>query len=192
MPRVDLDTVGELEQPSERMEQALGALLSADREIGSRGVADEERVAGEHEPRLVGARVVDHGDAAMLGPVPRRVDAAERDVPDAELVAVVPELVRVLGTRERMRGDRDRVVEGEPPVSREVIGVCVRLDHAGDVHVARGRLREQGLDRVRRVDEHGLAGLFTPHEIGRASQIRVHELREQHAGDRSSGSRYLS
>ena len=31
----------------------------ADREVGPRGIADEERVAGEHEPRLVAARAVD-------------------------------------------------------------------------------------------------------------------------------------
>ena len=52
---VDLDPVGELEQPPQRVEEALGALLRADGEVGSGGVADEERVAGEDEPGLVGA-----------------------------------------------------------------------------------------------------------------------------------------
>ena len=46
----------ELEQPAQRVEEPLGALARADREVGPGGVADEERVAREHEPRLVAAR----------------------------------------------------------------------------------------------------------------------------------------
>ena len=38
----DLDAVRELEQPVKRVEQAFGALLRSDREVGSRRVADEE------------------------------------------------------------------------------------------------------------------------------------------------------
>ena len=48
-----LDAVGELDQPPERVEEPLGALGGADSEVGPGGVADEERVAGEDEPRLV-------------------------------------------------------------------------------------------------------------------------------------------
>ena len=54
MPGEDLDAVGELEKPAQRVEEALGALGRADREIGSRRVAYEERVAGQDEPRLIG------------------------------------------------------------------------------------------------------------------------------------------
>ena len=71
-----LDAVGELEQPAQRVEEPLGALDGSDREVGPGGVADEEGVAGEHEPGLVAARVVDDGEAAVLGPVAGRVDDA--------------------------------------------------------------------------------------------------------------------
>ena len=50
----DLDAVAELEQQPQRVEETLGSLLRADRQIGTRRVADEERVAREDEPRLVG------------------------------------------------------------------------------------------------------------------------------------------
>ena len=50
---VDLDAVGQLREPAQRVEEPLRALARLDREVGARGVADEERVAGEHEPRLV-------------------------------------------------------------------------------------------------------------------------------------------
>ncbi len=77
MPREHLDSVGELEEPVKRVEHALGTLGAVDREVRSRSVTDEERVAGEEEPRLVGARVVDHREAAVLGPMARGVDAAQ-------------------------------------------------------------------------------------------------------------------
>ena len=62
--------------------------LGADREVGPSGVADEERVAREHEPRLVGARAIDDGEARVLGPVARRVDRPQDDAAELELEAV--------------------------------------------------------------------------------------------------------
>ena len=55
MPGEHLDPVRELEQAMERVEEPFGALGGADREVGPGGVADEERVAGQHEPRLIAA-----------------------------------------------------------------------------------------------------------------------------------------
>ncbi len=48
---IHLYVVAECGEPLERMEEILCALARGDREIGSRGVADEERVAGQHELR---------------------------------------------------------------------------------------------------------------------------------------------
>ena len=73
--REELDAVRQLEQPAQRVEEPLGALLRADREIGPSRVADEERVAREDEPRLSRARAVDDREARVLRPVPGRVDA---------------------------------------------------------------------------------------------------------------------
>ncbi len=53
--RVDLDAVAEVDEPVQRVEEIFGAVVSLHREVGPRGVADEERVAREHEPRLVAA-----------------------------------------------------------------------------------------------------------------------------------------
>jgi len=55
VPWVDLDPVAEIDEPVQRVEEPLGAVLRLDREVGPRGVADEERVAREHEPGLVTA-----------------------------------------------------------------------------------------------------------------------------------------
>ena len=97
MPGVHLDAVAELDEPPERVEEALGALAGLDREVGPRGVSDEERVAGQDDPRLGSARQVAHREAAVLGPVAGRVDAAQDDVAEDDLVAVLQRVVRVLG-----------------------------------------------------------------------------------------------
>jgi len=55
VPWVDLDPVAEIDEPVQRVEEPLGAVLRLDREVGPCGVADEERVAREHEPGLVTA-----------------------------------------------------------------------------------------------------------------------------------------
>ena len=54
-------------------------------EVGPSGVADEEGVPGQRQPRLVAALTVDHLEAAMLGPVARSVEDADRDASELEL-----------------------------------------------------------------------------------------------------------
>jgi hypothetical protein len=71
-----------------------------------------------------------------------------------------------------------------------VVGVIVRLEHAHDPHVRPlGRL-EVGLDRVGGVDDHRLAGRLVTDQVGRAAEIVVYELLEEHfASDRTNGGR---
>ena len=53
--RVDLDAVAEVDELMQRVEEIFGAVTSLHREVGPCGVANEERVTREHEPRLVAA-----------------------------------------------------------------------------------------------------------------------------------------
>src|SRR5882757_5514697 len=46
MARIHLDAVTKLDEALQRMEEALGAVERLDRQVRSRGVTDEERVAG--------------------------------------------------------------------------------------------------------------------------------------------------
>ena len=52
MAGVDLDSVAELNQTSERVEEALRPLARVDSEIRTCGIADEQRVSRQDEPRL--------------------------------------------------------------------------------------------------------------------------------------------
>ena len=85
------------------------------REVGPRGVADQQRVAGDHEPRLVAARAVDHLEAAVLGPVAGRVHDADDDVAQRDLLAVVERLVRVLGLGRGMDMNRQPCSSAKRP-----------------------------------------------------------------------------
>ena len=93
----DLDAVRQLQQAAQRVEEALRAFPRADGEIRPSRVADEERVAGEDEPGLVGARAVDHRQAGVLRAMPRCVDRPQDDLAQLDLEAVGQRVVGVLG-----------------------------------------------------------------------------------------------
>ncbi len=128
----------------------------------------------------------------MLGPVPRRVDHPQEDGSDLDLVTVMQGVVRIAGLRSGVDRDGDGVLEGEATMACEMVGVGVRLDRADDPDVATGCLRDHGLGRVRRVDNHGDARFFVPHEVTRTTQVVVQELMEDHRSDGSTLSRYCS
>ncbi len=180
MSRIHLDAVSELDEPSQRVEEALRALARLDREVGPRGISDEERVAREDDPRIVAARSIADREAAVLRPVARRVDAAKNDVAERDLRAVGHRVVRVLGVGCRMDAHRDAVLEREPPVPGEVVGVRVRLDRADDADVALRGFVEVLLDREGRIDDDGVTGTGIADEVGGAAERVVDELREDH------------
>ena len=157
MARIDLDAVVQLEQPVQAVKEPFGALVGLDGEVWASRVADEQRVAGQEQPGLVGARPVRDGEAAVLRAMAGRVDDAQADVADDDLVAVRDRLERILGLCQRVDRHRQAVLEREPPVPGHVIGVRVRLEDAHDPHVVPGRLLEVLLDRVGGVDDDRFA-----------------------------------
>ena len=79
------------------------------------------------------------------------------------------------------------VLEREAAVPGDVVGVVVRLEHAHDPHARPLGLLEVGLDRVGGIDDHRLAGRLVADQVGRAAEVVVHELLEEHfAADRTN------
>ena len=102
----ELDAVVELAQALvQRAVERRSAFVARDREVGPPAVADEQRVARQHEPGLVAARAVGDDDAAVLRAVPGRVEDVERDVADLDAVAVAQRPVLVDRVRDLV--DRD-------------------------------------------------------------------------------------
>ena len=182
MAREDLDAVGQLEQSPERVEEPIGPFAGLDGQVGTGGVADEQRVAGQHQPRLGGARAVDDRQAAVLRPVTGRVQAAQHDAADLELGAVLERIVLVARLGGRVDAHRHVVLERQPAVPGEVVGVRVRLDRPDEADAAPPGLLEVLLDRVGRVDDHRDPGVLVADQVRGAAEIVVDELREDHCG----------
>ena len=174
------------------MEQPFGAVERLDREVGTRGVPDEEGIAGEHEPRLIGARAVDQGEGAVLRAVPGRVDRADDDVAELDLRAVVQRLVLEGSACGLVDVDGQAVLEGEAPVAGDVIGVRMRLENADQVDRPQLALLEVLLDRERGIDHDRDALVLVADEIRRTPEIVVDELREEHVSDASTGRGYFT
>ena len=85
-----------------------------------------------------------------------------RDGADGDLVAVRERVVRVRGARVDVDRHRHAVLEREPAVAGEVVGVGVRLEDAHDPDAEPLGLRQVLLDRVGGVDEERLARSASP------------------------------
>ena len=179
MAGIDLGLVRQPGQPPKRGEQRLRALDRIDREVGPGRVADQQRVARQ--------QVALDEEAECSGRWPGVCMTWIRERAGRHLVAVLERLVGVLDLRQAVDRDRHAVLEREAPVPGDVVGVVVRLEHADDPHACLlGRL-EVGLDRVGGVDDHRLAGRLVADQVGRAAEVVVHKLLEEHvASDRTN------
>ena len=82
------------------------------------------------------------------------------------------------------------MVERQPPVPGEMVGVGVRLQHPHDAQAGALRLLEIRLDRVSGVHDNRLAALLVTNQVGRAAEIVVDALEKDHcAPDANSACR---
>ena len=84
------------------------------------------------------------------------------------------------------------VLEREAAVTRDVVGMGMRLDRAHDPDAAVSGLRQDRVDRERRIDDHGDPRLLVSHEVTGTAQIVVQELVEDHGPTVAPESRYRS
>ncbi len=192
MAREDLDAVAELHEPLQGVKEAFGADRGLDREVGSRCIAHEERVAGEHEPWLVEARAVADGERAMLGAVPRGVDRPQRDIAELDLRTFSQRIVLEARAGLAVHADGHAVLECQAPVAGDVIGMRMGLENDDDLDLVPLGGIQILLDRVGRIDDRRHAGSFVADEVGSASEVVVDELPEQHARDATNRCGYIS
>ena len=85
-------------------------------------------------------------------------------------VAVGERLERVLGLGDRVDPHGDALLEREPAVPGDVVGVGVRLQDGDDPHAVALGLHEVLLDRVRGVDDDRLACRGVTDQVGERSR----------------------
>ena len=191
VPGVYLDAVAELDEPVQRVEQPFGSFDGLDGEVRACCVTDQERVAREHEPRLVAARAVDDRERAVLRAVAGCVDRADDHPAELELGPVGERLVPERRARGAVDADREAVLESEATVTRDVIGMGVRLEHAHEGDLVPSRGLEIRLDRIGWIDDDCRSRLLVADQVRSAPEVVVDELPEQHRGDGSSDRGYI-
>jgi hypothetical protein len=110
------------------------------------------------------------------------------DVADLDLGSVDERFVREGRPGLIVDADRDALLEREPAVSRDVVGVRVRLEHADQPDAVSLGLHQHGFDLIRRVDDDRYAGELVADEVRGAAQVIVQELLEQHGATLPPGS----
>ena len=114
------------------------------------------------------------------------MDHPQDHLAEHDLLTVFERIVLVLRLGGGMDRDRDPVLEREPTVPGDVIGMRVRLERADDADVLLLGRRHVLLDRVGGIDDHRLVLPFVADEVGRAAEVVVDELSEDHRFDRNT------
>ena len=125
-------------------------------------------------------------ERAVLGAVSGGVHDADGNVADVQHLTVSEGVERVLGLGQRMNGDGQAVLEREPAMAGDVVGVSVRLEHAHDPHALLVSRLEVLVDCVRGVDHEGFAAGLVTDQVRGAAEIVVDELAEEHEREANS------
>ena len=183
--RVDEHVVGELEQAEQAgvKRTSLALAVRRDVEIRPPDIADEQRVAREYEPWLVGATpAVGHRVRVMGRCVTRRRDGRNDRVSELDHVPVVErDMVEADSGAGRQVGGRTRALD-ERRQARHVVRLHVRLEDGDDRRADRiGRrevLRDELLVRIHdgKASERG-----APEQVARARRCLEQERPENHA-----------
>jgi hypothetical protein len=123
---IDFDVIRQREQPAQRGVELPARFGSA--EVGAADVADEERVAAEHQPRFGGAGAVGDQQRDAFRRVPRGVQRAHDHVAERDLAAVVERRERERHLGRAVKIERRTAASGELTLTGAVVGANVGRD----------------------------------------------------------------
>ena len=179
--RPDLDAARELEQPVvERVVERGRPVARLDRQIRPGDVAHEQRVAAQQGDRPVAAAAVADEEGGVLGAVARRVDRLDLHLPQIEPPAVGDHLVGIVDAGQLVDVDRRPRGPRQAPVTRDVVGMVVGLEHVLDPHVVQARQPQVGLDVPLRIDDRSDPGPDVGDQVRGAAEVLVDHLPEEH------------
>jgi hypothetical protein len=112
--------------------------------------------------------------------MPGRVQRANDDGAELELPAVLERLVVVLGRSKAVDVDRRARCERQPAVARHVVGVVVRLEDVLDLDTHVACEVEVDVDLEARIDDGRDSRLLVADEVGRAAEVVMGDLSEDH------------
>ena len=165
----------------ERARHRLDGVLAVGVEVRAAGVADEQGVAGEHEPGLLAAGVVGDDVGVVRGRVAGRGQRLQLGVAEAHDLAVGQRVVVELDAGALGQVGRGARARDELGQARDVVGLHVRLEHRDDRRALRLGEREVAVDEIDvRVDHRECAVRLAAQEIRGAGGVVVEQLAEVH------------
>jgi hypothetical protein len=180
------EVIGQREQsvgqrPVQRARHVLDRVVAVRVQVRPAGVPDEQRVAGEDEPRLVAAAVVGHEIGVMSRRVPGgrnrlQLGVAERDdlaVGEWVMSEVDAGVLRQVGRRP---GPGDQLRQ-----PGDMVSLDVRLEHSGDPRALRFGERDVVVHQVDvRIDDGELADRLAAEQVGGTGGVVVEQLSDEH------------
>jgi hypothetical protein len=112
--------------------RAIASVVVVRVQVRTAGVTDEQRVTGQHEPRVITAGPVRHDIRVVRQRMTRRRDRANLRVPELDHLAVVQLMMLELDTRaaRHIGGGAGALDDGGQ--SGDVVGLDVRLEDRND------------------------------------------------------------
>ena len=189
MGRVDLDAVGKHHESLGQASVEIRRRRLASK-VRATDIADEERIAREHEPWLATAGEIRHEDRDAVRRVPRRVEDLEADRPDGQLVSVLDRRIGVGRLRCGVDTDAGAALGRQGLGTGHVVGVHVGLDDLCDRQPLAARQRHVIVHSVPTgIDYQRPSDLPATDQIGEAARFLVDHLLEDHDEIFPQGSR---
>jgi len=154
-------------------------------QVGPADVPEEQRVARQNGFRALRVRrEIEDEDRDPLGRVTRRLERAQHDGSQTDLVAVVQRLERVPGLGPRAEVDGGARAPRELEVSRHEIGVEMRQDHVPDRQAATLGVLDVHVHVAPRIDDGRVSGRLVADQVGSVRETGQIVLFEDHGRGR--------
>ena len=187
MRRIQHEMVGKREQllgqrAVQRARHLLDCVLAMSMEIGAAGIADQQRVAGQHQPRLIRAAAVRDQVRVVRGRMPWGGERLDLSVAKLDDLAIGERMMIELNSRSARQIRRGARAPDELAHPGDVVGLHVRVQHRDDRRALRLGDPDVCIDEVDvRLDHRQLRLGLAPKHVRGARRLVVKQLPEEHA-----------
>src|SRR6266567_2753562 len=146
-----------------------------------RDVADKQRIARHYQPGVLAAAGIGNGQRDMLRAVAGRMDDVQLGNTEAQFIAIFEVLVGICCLCLLMHINRRASAARNLTVARDVIGMVMRLDHGGYVHLSGRSQFEDIVHHIQAwIDHRAHARVRAANDVAGTAQVLFDDLLEVH------------